>query len=210
MQPKVPLKWSVLIISLVGIAYTAVMIFFITSDLPSHTTAISPTDNQTDAGTPGGSLAIPEEIKSGLPVRLKIPKINVDAAVEYVGVTSKGAMDVPKDPADVAWFNLGPSPGEVGSAVIAGHYGWRNNIPAVFDNLHKLAIGDAVSVEDEKGTTTTFIVSKIQKYDQKADATDIFISSDGRAHLNLITCVGTWSKAQQSYSDRLVVFADKE
>ena len=49
-------------------------------------------------------------------------------AVEDVGLTPGGAMDVPKGPSDVAWFDLGPRPGEVGSAVIAGHEGWKDNI----------------------------------------------------------------------------------
>jgi len=71
----------------------------------------------------------------GLPVRLKIPKINVDSAFEYVGLTPQGAMDVPKGPAEVGWFKLGTRPGEIGSAVVAGHSGWKNGIPAVFDNL---------------------------------------------------------------------------
>ena len=65
----------------------------------------------------------PEQATSGFPVRLRIPSINVDAPVEYVGLTPDGAMDVPKERANVAWFNLGPRPGENNSAVIAGHYG---------------------------------------------------------------------------------------
>ncbi len=40
----------------------------------------------------------------GLPIRLKIPQISVDANIEYVGLTSLGAMDVPAGPVDVAWF----------------------------------------------------------------------------------------------------------
>jgi len=67
-----------------------------------------------------------------------IPSINIDAAIEYVGLTSNGAMAVPKGPNDVGWFELGPRPGDIGSAVIAGHDGWKDGIPAVFDNLSKL------------------------------------------------------------------------
>ena len=145
-----------------------------------------------------------------LPVRLRILKINVDATVEYVGLTSDGAMDVPKGPTPVAWYMLGPKPGEIGSAVMAGHSGWRNNIPAVFDDLYKLEKGDKIYVEDDKGVTTTFIVREIRKYDPKADATDVFISNDGKAHLNLITCTGIWNKINKSRSERLVVFTDKE
>ena len=143
-----------------------------------------------------------------LPIRLKIPKINVDSVVEHVGLTSDEAMDVPKIPRDVAWFKLGPRPGESGSAVIAGHFGFKKG--SVFDNLYKLGKGDKLYVEDEKGAITTFIVRETLRYDPKVDASDVFSSSDGKAHLNLITCDGTWNKISKSYSQRLIVFTDKE
>lgn len=146
----------------------------------------------------------------GRPVRLKIPSINIDAPIEYVGLTPDGAMGVPKGPSDAAWYELGPRPGEKGSAVIAGHSGWKNNIPAVFDNLYKLKKGDKIYVEDERGAVIVFVVRESKKYDPKANASDVFESTDGKAHLNLITCAGFWNKIWKSHSDRLVVFADKE
>lgn len=151
-----------------------------------------------------------EKINFPLPVRLKIPKINADAAVEYVGLTSTGAMDVPKGPADVAWFNLGTTPGDIGSAVMAGHYGWKNNIPAVFDNLNKLQKGDKIYVENAKGETITFVVREFKTYDQNADASDVFSSNDGKSHLNLITCEGIWNEAKKGRPYRLVVFTDRK
>jgi sortase A len=150
-----------------------------------------------------------EKINSLLSMRLKIPSINVDAPVEYVGLTEGGAMDVPKGPSNVAWFDLGTRPGEKGSSVIAGHSGYKNNIPAVFDNLYKLKKGDKIYVEDEMGATTTFVVRKIQNYDPDADATDVFSSTDGKIHLNLITCGGAWNATKKTHSKRLVVFTDK-
>src|SRR3989338_7815462 len=57
--------------------------------------------------------------RSSLPVRLKVPKINIDATIEYVGLTPQGAMGVPRGPVNVAWYQLGPRPGEEGSAVLA-------------------------------------------------------------------------------------------
>lgn len=151
-----------------------------------------------------------EQENIGLPVRIKIPVIDVDTNVIPVGLTFDGAMDVPKGPAEVAWFNLGPRPGKNGNAVIAGHYGWKNNIPAVFDNLHKLRIGDKISVEDEKGVTTIFVVREMRIYGKDDVALDVFASIDGKAHLNLITCTRTWNKAEETRSERLVVFTDKE
>lgn len=151
-----------------------------------------------------------EQAHSGLPTRLKIPSIDVDAFVEYVGLTTDGSMDVPKERANVAWYNLGPRPGENGSAVIAGHYGWKDGKISAFDNLYKLRKGDKLYIEDDSGAVTTFVVREIRSYDPKADASDIFGSSDGKAHLNLITCEGVWNKIIKSYSERLVVFTDKE
>ena len=147
----------------------------------------------------------------GLPVRLKIPVINIDAAVESLGRTSQGDMDVPKGPDDVAWYDLGTLPGESGSAVIAGHYGtWKNGQGSVFNNLNKLNQGDKIYIEEEKGKTITFVVRERRSYDPKADASGVFISNDGKSHLNLITCEGSWDKNSKSYSQRLVIFADKE
>lgn len=157
--------------------------------------------------------ASPEEqdqTNFGLPARLKIPGINIDATVEFVGLTSQGTMGVPKGPDDVGWYELGPRPGESGSAVMAGHYGtWKNGQGSVFDNLHKLSKGDKLYIEDEKGVTVTFIVRESRSYDPKADAGDVFSSDDEKSHLNLITCEGIWNKTSKSYSERLVVFTDK-
>ena len=144
-----------------------------------------------------------------LPTRLVIPAMQLDTVVESVGLTPQGEMGVPKGSVDVAWFDLGPRPGQRGSAVIAGHYGWKDGIAAAFDHLSALRVGNELYVVDEKGATTTFIVRDIRDYDQYADASGIFSSTDGKAHLNLITCEGVWSGALKSYAKRLVVFTDR-
>lgn len=148
-------------------------------------------------------------VSSPLPVRLKIPNAGVDAALDYVSLVSGGAMGVPKGRLNAAWFQLGPRPGEIGSAVIDGHFGWSHSLSAVFDNLYKLHKGDTMTVEDDKGVAITFVVTELRIYDQSQDATDVFHSTDGKAHLNLITCEGVWSVAQQRFPSRLVVFSDK-
>jgi len=146
-----------------------------------------------------------------LPSRLQIPVINVDVAIAYAGLTSDGAMDIKKNPEEVAWYDLGPRPGEIGNAVIAGHYGWTaTGEAAVFNNLHKLNKGDEISVIDDKGVNTTFVVRESRKYDPDADASSVFKSNDGKAHLNLITCDGVWENSKNTYSNRLVVFTDKK
>ena len=144
------------------------------------------------------------------PSRLIVSKIGVDAIIEPVGLTPKGAMGSPSSPEAVAWFQLSKQPGETGTAVLAGHYGWKSAQSAVFDSLHTLIIGDKISVQDINGKTVVFTVSKVRSYDLNDIAPEAFSSNDGKAHLTLITCEGVWDANLKKYSGRLVVFADKE
>ena len=205
MQPEIPIKWPPTIDDIVGIAFSLTVIFFLIGGLPAEGSSA----NQPSQDPVADTSAEPIVISSGLPIRLRIPKIDVDAALQYVGLTANGEMDVPKDPSNAAWLDTGPRPGEKGTAVIDGHFGWKNDIPAVFDDLTKLQNGDEVYVNDENGATTTFVVREIRVYGANEVASEVFVSSDGKAHLNLITCEGVWNADQKSYSGRLVVFTDK-
>ena len=147
------------------------------------------------------------QTKINSPVRLKIPIIGVNAAIEYVGLTSAGAMAVAKDTKNVAWFDLGSFPGAEGSAVIAGHLDDKNGRKAVFYNLKKLNKGDQLFIEDSQGKIITFVVREIRLYDSEASAPEIFSSNSGQ-HLNLITCAGNWDKFKKRYTQRLVIFTD--
>ncbi len=161
---------------------------------------------QYKAGQP--TIQHPETKKEsqGIPVRLKIPKINVDATIQQVGVTSQGAMAVPTNTVDVGWFNLGPHPGEQGSAVIAGHFDDKHGEAGVFSDLDKLKKGDKIYVEDDTEAFLTFVVQESRTYNP-GYADDVFGQGNG-VHLNLITCDGVWDTARKSYSKRLVVFTD--
>ena len=144
------------------------------------------------------------------PRHLRIPIINIDAPVEPKGLTVDGAMDVPQNPDNVGWLVSGIRPGDIGNAVMAGHFGWKNGIPAVFDNLSLLKKGDLIYVEDGRGVVVIFVVRESHTYESTDDASEVFVSGDGISHLNLITCQGFWNKALKSYSQRFVVFADKK
>jgi len=165
-------------------------------------------------GSVGGPIAYsdirdPGGMPQGLPVRLQIPEIGVDSTIEDALITSDGRMDVPAGSVDVAWFALGPHPGQTGSAVIGGHYGIRNGVPFVFYDLDKLKIGDKVYILDDGDSTLAFVVRSIKSFDRNADATPVFVSTDGLAHLNLITCEGVWNQVNGNYPQRLVIFTDE-
>lgn len=147
-----------------------------------------------------------EKVIQGSPVRLIIPRIHVDTAIDGVGVDSSGSMETPSNTTNVSWFNLGPLPGEKGSAVIAGHLNGKNGEAGIFANLDKLKEGDVLYVEDDQGKYRTFSVREASEY--KSGYADEVFSQNDKAHLNLITCDGVWNSVKKTYSKRLVVFTD--
>ncbi|MBI5654766.1 class F sortase [Candidatus Uhrbacteria bacterium] len=142
-------------------------------------------------------------------MRLKIPNLKISTPIRSVGLTSTGAMGIPKLPSETAWYMYGPKPGEIGSAVIAGHVNWYSGAKGVFERINTLKPGDIITVQDDKGLITSFAVSTTRSIGEKEDATSVFRSYDGKAHLNLVTCSGIWNKKTRSYSKRFVVFAEK-
>ena len=186
---KAYVRWLLLI---VAIAALSLLLLF---HLTQGTNKKSVSQNQ-----------VVSKVSLGLPVRLIIPAINVNATIQHVGVSPKGEMEVPSNIVDVGWFKFGPRPGERGSAVIAGHLDGKNGEAGVFINLYKLKKGDKLYIEDSKGTSITFVVQESRTYDP-GYADDVF-SGNNSAYLNLITCDGVWDGVKKSYSKRLVVFAD--
>lgn len=142
----------------------------------------------------------------GLPMRLTIPKIDVNAAISYMGLTTSGNMEAPKTNEDSGWYKYGPHPGNTGSAVIAGHLGVGSR--AVFSELGLLTKGDTISVTDDRGQIVSFVVTHTQTYAYDTEPSEVFTSATG-THLNLITCNGDWDPTERTYSERLVVFTDK-
>jgi len=220
MRSKISIKWLLFFVSIAGSVFLITGFIFLMPDLPGvNSQAKEPAvDNQLLQNTNQDVLIETNQVMvsseksiSVLPIRLKIPKIGLDAAIESIGLTAQGAVDVPQDPGNAAWYNIGPFPGDVGSAVITGHFGrWKNGDDSVFDNLNKLSAGDSLSIEDENGVKTNFVVRELRLYDQNETVPEVFISNDGKAHLNLITCDGIWNSTSKTFSKRLVVFTNKE
>jgi sortase (surface protein transpeptidase) len=179
---------------------------------PPTATSVPPTATPTATRTPTPTFTAtttPSPTPTptpGLPVRLRIPAIGVDAFIEPVGLTEEQAMDVPSRWEDVAWFRLGYRPGMVGNAVIAGHLDTNTGAPAVFWDLNKLQPGDEVIVVGDDGVERVFLVegAEVYPYDQ-APVQRIFGPAD-RPQLNLITCDGAWNREVRNYSHRLVVY----
>ncbi len=140
-----------------------------------------------------------------LPLRVRIPKIKVDASVETVGQDANGAMGTPHGSDQVAWYGLGPSPGQSGASVIAGHVDSVHG-PAVFWSLQDLRPGDTIDVDVYGGTTRRFVVDRSDWYAPDAAPLPVIFAEGGTPRLNLITCGGVFDRTRHAYDRRLVVY----
>jgi LPXTG-site transpeptidase (sortase) family protein len=162
------------------------------------------------AGQSGVSQTNPQlnQQSPALPKTFLIPKLGINVPVEHVGMDSKGAMDVPKDADNVAWYKLGYKVGDNGSAVIAGHFDKEDGSPAVFYNLTSLASGDEIIVRDDAGKEYKYKVTKKQTFNfDEVPLNEVFASTD-KARLNLITCDGVFDKNAKNYSKRTVIYSE--
>jgi len=144
-----------------------------------------------------------------VPVRLLIPAIGVNAAVEQVGKKDDGSMGTPVKFGDVAWYAPGSAPGQAGNAVIDGHVNNALTTAGVFQHLSQVALGDTITILNASGTQMNFTVSNIEEYPaDSAPAASIFATT-GPSQLVLITCDGSWVQSKKSFNGRLVVFATR-
>jgi len=140
------------------------------------------------------------------PVRLTIPSIGVTTRLLRLGLEADGSMQVPVDFDRAGWFAKGPTPGQVGPAVIAGHVDSRTG-PAVFYRLRELRAGDTVQVERADGTRLRFVVEDARRYPKTSFPTAAVFGPAPWAALRLVTCGGDFDRSARSYQDNLVVFA---
>ncbi|GGU85611.1 hypothetical protein GCM10010275_21240 [Streptomyces litmocidini] len=171
------------------------------SSLPGSSRGASPS---------AGPAAGPSMPRSA-PTRLRIPKIGVDAPFTGLKIGPSGALDPP--PADdtnlVGWQESGTSPGERGTAIVAGHLDTAT-APAVFARLGELKAGDTFEVSRADGTTAVFLVDSVEEF-SKDDFPDQRVYEDTPdALVRLITCAGPYDRKARDYTENLVVFAHLE
>lgn len=164
----------------------------------AQTGAPAPTDSAT------ASSAAP--IAPVRVVRLRIPALDLDTAVERLRVGPAGRLRPPRDPDRPGWFPGSPVPGDLGAAVLAGHRDSRTG-PAVFWRLADLSVGDSVVVGRSDGQSARFRVVDVRRVPRARFPTaDVYGPMPDRA-LRLITCGGLYDHVRGRYRDNVLVLA---
>jgi len=158
-----------------------------------------------DGSTESGAT---EGLGPSIPTRISIPSLGVRAKIIKVGRAADGSIATPAaDPAEATgWYRLGPTPGELGTAVIVGHVD-TDSRPAVFHKLPELSKGKLIEVNREDHRVATFTVESVETFPKTSFPADRVFDSTDRARLVLVTCGGTWVGGDIGYSDNVIVFA---
>jgi sortase (surface protein transpeptidase) len=143
------------------------------------------------------------------PVRVRIPRINVDARIVPVGVNYRGEMDSPKDAWSVAWFAPGFKPDEPGNAVLAGHVDYIHVGPAVFYNIRLLKPGDKIVILAADSKEYEFEVKAVEQYLAGNAPLERIFGENPNKGLNLVTCTGNFNSGTLEYDQRVVVYAEE-
>ncbi|MHB8379130.1 MAG: class F sortase [Acidimicrobiales bacterium] len=145
-------------------------------------------------------------IPKSRPIQLTIPAINVSTYVGTLGLQADHQIAVPTSSHVVGWYIDGPTPGQVGSAVILGHVDSYRG-PGTFFYLKELTAGDAITAVLADGTVTHFVVTRVVQYSKTAFPDRLVYGSHGIRSLQLVTCGGTFDHATGSYESNVVVFS---
>jgi sortase (surface protein transpeptidase) len=139
------------------------------------------------------------------PVTLRIPAIGVSLRLSSLGLNADGTVQVPVKDQAPGWFRLGPTPGQVGSAVILGHVDDYKG-PAAFYQLRSLGAGDKVDVGLANGAVAHFSVTSVASYLKTQFPSQLVYASHGYRALQLVTCGGQFDSSTGHYLSNTVVY----
>lgn len=194
-----PLLWTVAgVVMLIGLGLVAYGLF------PRNGPTRTP--GPPAAGTGVSMSPLPRSV----PQQIKIPIIGVDAPIRPEGLDAVGRLEAPPlgEPNLTGWYRGGPSPGQLGPAVIEGHVDSRTG-PSVFYRLNRLTRDARIEVLRQDGTHVVFAVDAIQQVRKDAFPTEKVYGTLDYAALRLITCGGAFDRAKGSYKDNIIVYAHR-
>lgn len=140
------------------------------------------------------------------PRALDVPAIGLHLEqLAGLGLNPDGSLQVPADPTVAGWYIDGPTPGEVGPAVFAGHVNYRRTA-GVFSRLHEMRPGQEVVLRRNDATAAVFTVYRVERYPKSAFPTEQVYGDTTGPELRLITCGGDLDAGDLQYLDNVVVY----
>jgi hypothetical protein len=159
-------------------------------------------------GSPGPAAVSRSVALAPPPVRLRLPRLHVDAPVLPVSVGADGLLGVPDNPRQLGWWTESGRPGmPSGSVVIDGHVDSAALGPGALLRLGEARPGDEVVLMNASGGSTRYTVVARRSYAKTSLPLAEVFGQDVGPRLVLITCGGVFDQATGHYADNVVVYA---
>lgn len=152
------------------------------------------------------------------PRYLSIPSLKIsNARVVQIGtIRNTGQLDSPKSIYDAGWYMKSSLPGtRKGAVLIDGHNGGPTK-GGIFENLGNLSKGSEIVIERGDGQRITYqvvdnremSVEDINNENNPLGMKTMLNSMDPKKEgLNMITCVGDWDYAKNTFNKRVMLRA---
>ncbi|CRK57972.1 putative secreted protein [Alloactinosynnema sp. L-07] len=167
-----------------------------------------PTTTSTSAPAGPTTTTTTTGLGRSTPNRVEIPRIGATSTLTSLGLNPDQTVEVPplEQRMQAGWYSKGPTPGEVGPAVVLGHVDGQGK-PGIFFRLRELRPGDEILISREDGGKLTFVVERVQQVAKAEFPSDEVYGDTARPELRLITCGGTFDRAAKSYRDNTIIYA---
>jgi len=143
------------------------------------------------------------------PVRIVVPDVGIDMAVDPVGVRADGEMEIPEDANRAGWYQFGPAPADpAGATVMAAHVDSVQTGIGQFAKLLDVPVGATVTVTAADGVAHEYRVVDVEKIPKDGAPVDQWFDRSGPPRLILVTCGGAFRRDIGHYTDNVVVTAE--
>ncbi|GAA2502750.1 class F sortase [Terrabacter carboxydivorans] len=161
---------------------------------------------ETHTDTSGGPIG--QFLPASDPTSLQIPSIGVQSThFVPLSIQPDGTISVPGTAQEVGLYNAGPTPGQLGPAVLAAHVDTPAGVPGIFAKLREVKAGDPIKITREDGTRLTFTVDRVAAYRKTQFPTQLVYDGNfTQAEIRLVTCGGPTDNRNE-YRDNVIVFA---
>jgi LPXTG-site transpeptidase (sortase) family protein len=147
-----------------------------------------------------------------MPKLIKIPRLQVDARVKRVGISTAGVLETPANVHDAGWYEGSAKPGKDDVTLINGHVHGTTN-PGVFSRLSILKEGDGIQIERGDGRVIEYKVVRTES----ADRDDIDLEkilaggvANGKSSLVLISSSSRYDVRTNKYEQSFIVYAAEQ
>jgi sortase (surface protein transpeptidase) len=173
---------------------------------PSAVVTEKPRAPQKPRAAEGPPVRFGKFLPASAPVSLEIPSIDLSSS-NFVDleVAKDGTLEVPGDADEVGLYENGPTPGQLGPAVLGAHVDSTKG-PGVFYRLGAVKPGAKIHVTRQDKSRATFVVDKVKTYPKDDFPTEeVYYGDFDRSEIRLVTCGGPFDPVKH-YLDNTIVF----